>query len=209
MRIPLKHMHYFARRQESYVRCDSMQGSSILCWNLIILISYNAWFSVQIGSFCNYCIYFVWNKQYASCFLSFFQLLCTSILEHSLCSISNKHFFKMSLKLLRQLFLLLWFFLFSLFRAGNLVGQNPATELAGEVTSSSGPVQLADLQRILSSITPQGIFSCDFSFMESLCSQSALVTCMSWLTYSFAIWFVLWMLQERIQMVVMLLVSDN
>ncbi|RWR84225.1 regulatory particle non-ATPase 13 [Cinnamomum micranthum f. kanehirae] len=42
-------------------------------------------------------------------------------------------------------------------RAGNLVGQNPATELAGEVTSSSGPVQLADLQRILSSITPQDV----------------------------------------------------
>lgn len=182
MRIPLKHMHYSAQQQQSYnVRCDSMQGSSILCWDLIILIPYNAWFSVQIGSFCNYCIYFVWNKQYASCFLSFFffQPLCTSILEHSLCSISNKHFF----------FKWVWnccdncFYCYdpssSLFRAGNLVGQNPATELAGEVTSSSGPVQLADLQRILSSITPQGIFFCDFSFMEGLCSQSALVTCLS------------------------------
>ncbi|XP_008790548.2 26S proteasome regulatory subunit RPN13-like isoform X2 [Phoenix dactylifera] len=39
-------------------------------------------------------------------------------------------------------------------RAGNLVDQNMAAELSGEVTSSAGPVQLADLQRILRSIQP-------------------------------------------------------
>ncbi|XP_073111911.1 26S proteasome regulatory subunit RPN13 isoform X2 [Elaeis guineensis] len=39
-------------------------------------------------------------------------------------------------------------------RAGNLVGQSMSVELAGEVTSSAGPVQLADLQRILRSIQP-------------------------------------------------------
>ncbi|XP_077222480.1 26S proteasome regulatory subunit RPN13-like [Tasmannia lanceolata] len=39
-------------------------------------------------------------------------------------------------------------------RSGNLVGPNLAAELASDVTSSSGPVQLADLQRILSSIGP-------------------------------------------------------
>ncbi|XP_058113482.1 26S proteasome regulatory subunit RPN13 isoform X2 [Magnolia sinica] len=39
-------------------------------------------------------------------------------------------------------------------RAGNLVGPNLASELSNEVTSSSGPVQLADLQRILSNIGP-------------------------------------------------------
>ncbi|XP_008806959.1 26S proteasome regulatory subunit RPN13-like isoform X1 [Phoenix dactylifera] len=39
-------------------------------------------------------------------------------------------------------------------RAGNLVDQNMAAELAGEVTSSAGPVQLVDLQRILRSIQP-------------------------------------------------------
>ncbi|XP_072961097.1 26S proteasome regulatory subunit RPN13 isoform X1 [Typha angustifolia] len=39
-------------------------------------------------------------------------------------------------------------------RAGNLVDQSMAAELTGEVTSSAGPVQLADLQRILRSIQP-------------------------------------------------------
>ncbi|XP_077216667.1 26S proteasome regulatory subunit RPN13-like isoform X2 [Tasmannia lanceolata] len=39
-------------------------------------------------------------------------------------------------------------------RAGNLVVPNLAAELTSDVTSSSGPVQLADLQRILSSINP-------------------------------------------------------
>uniref|UniRef100_A0A1D1YUT8 Proteasomal ubiquitin receptor ADRM1 n=1 Tax=Anthurium amnicola TaxID=1678845 RepID=A0A1D1YUT8_9ARAE len=39
-------------------------------------------------------------------------------------------------------------------RAGNFVGQDLATELTSEATSSAGPVQLADLQRILSSIQP-------------------------------------------------------
>lgn len=76
--------------------------------------------------------------------------------------------------------------LFLVFRAGNLVGQNLATELASEVTSSSGPVQLADLQRILSSITPQGIIFSAFYFMESLCAPSVLLTYMSWLIYEFA-----------------------
>ncbi|KAF3321358.1 26S proteasome regulatory subunit RPN13-like isoform X2 [Carex littledalei] len=37
-------------------------------------------------------------------------------------------------------------------RAGNLVDQSMATDLTGEVTSSAGPVQLEDLQRILRSI---------------------------------------------------------
>ncbi|KAJ6853071.1 26S proteasome regulatory subunit RPN13 isoform X2 [Iris pallida] len=41
-------------------------------------------------------------------------------------------------------------------RGGNLVDLNVAGELAGEVTSSAGPVQLADLQRILRSIQPPG-----------------------------------------------------
>ncbi|KAH7674642.1 Proteasomal ubiquitin receptor Rpn13/ADRM1 protein [Dioscorea alata] len=42
-------------------------------------------------------------------------------------------------------------------RAGNLVDQSLGTELAGEVTSSAGPVQLADLQRILRSIQPAAV----------------------------------------------------
>ncbi|KAG0447345.1 hypothetical protein HPP92_028379 [Vanilla planifolia] len=43
-------------------------------------------------------------------------------------------------------------------RAGNLVDQNMPGELTGEVTSSAGPVKLADLQRILRSIqTPDAI----------------------------------------------------
>ncbi|KAJ1694232.1 hypothetical protein LUZ63_010930 [Rhynchospora breviuscula] len=37
-------------------------------------------------------------------------------------------------------------------RAGNLVDQSMATDLTGEVTSSAGPVQLEDLQRILRNI---------------------------------------------------------
>lgn len=47
-----------------------------------------------------------------------------------------------------------------MFRAGNLVDQNIAGELGGEVTSSARPVQLADLQRILRSIQPAGIIKC-------------------------------------------------
>ncbi|KAJ4957842.1 hypothetical protein NE237_024953 [Protea cynaroides] len=39
-------------------------------------------------------------------------------------------------------------------RAGNLVGPNLTAEAMTDVSSSSGPVQLADLQRILSSIGP-------------------------------------------------------
>lgn len=41
-------------------------------------------------------------------------------------------------------------------RAGNLVDQSMATDLTGEVTSSAGPVQLEDLQRILRSIQTPG-----------------------------------------------------
>lgn len=37
-------------------------------------------------------------------------------------------------------------------RAGNLVDQSMATDMTGEVTSSAGPVQLEDLQRILRNI---------------------------------------------------------
>ncbi|XP_057980406.1 26S proteasome regulatory subunit RPN13 isoform X6 [Malania oleifera] len=37
-------------------------------------------------------------------------------------------------------------------RAGNLVGPNLGTDVTSDVTSSSGPVKLADLQRILSNI---------------------------------------------------------
>ncbi|XP_024959903.1 26S proteasome regulatory subunit RPN13 [Cynara cardunculus var. scolymus] len=40
-------------------------------------------------------------------------------------------------------------------RAGNLVGQSMGTEVTSDV-SSSGPVKLADLQRILSNIEPSG-----------------------------------------------------
>ncbi|XP_020148589.1 26S proteasome regulatory subunit RPN13 [Aegilops tauschii subsp. strangulata] len=39
-------------------------------------------------------------------------------------------------------------------RAGNLVDQSMTADMAGEVTSAAGPVRLADLQRILSSIQP-------------------------------------------------------
>lgn len=46
---------------------------------------------------------------------------------------------------------------FRILRAGNLVDQSMSAELAGEVTSSAGPVRLADLQRILRSIQPSGI----------------------------------------------------
>uniref|UniRef100_A0A2P2M7E6 Pru domain-containing protein n=1 Tax=Rhizophora mucronata TaxID=61149 RepID=A0A2P2M7E6_RHIMU len=41
-------------------------------------------------------------------------------------------------------------------RAGNLVAQNSGTEVISDVTSSSGPVKLEDLQRILSNIKPGG-----------------------------------------------------
>lgn len=48
-------------------------------------------------------------------------------------------------------------------RAGNLVDQSTGSELVGEV--SSGPVQLADLQRILSSIQPgDGVEDSDGGF---------------------------------------------
>jgi 26S proteasome regulatory subunit N13 len=43
------------------------------------------------------------------------------------------------------------------FRAGNLVDQSMTADMAGEVTSAAGPVRLADLQRILSSIQPSGM----------------------------------------------------
>jgi 26S proteasome regulatory subunit N13 len=42
-------------------------------------------------------------------------------------------------------------------RAGNLVDQSMTADLAGEVTSAAGPVRLADLQRILSSIQPSDV----------------------------------------------------
>ena len=40
-------------------------------------------------------------------------------------------------------------------------------DLAGEVTSAAGPVQLSDLQRILSAIQPSGISekSCPFGYV--------------------------------------------
>lgn len=49
------------------------------------------------------------------------------------------------------------FFLFlsDIYRAGNLVGSSMGTEVTSDVTSS-GPVKLADLQRILSNIGPAG-----------------------------------------------------
>ncbi|XP_074564812.1 26S proteasome regulatory subunit RPN13 [Curcuma longa] len=50
-------------------------------------------------------------------------------------------------------------------RAGNLVDQNMASELGGEVTSSGGPVRLEDLQRILRSIqTPDVVEDPDAGF---------------------------------------------
>ncbi|KAB1212057.1 26S proteasome regulatory subunit RPN13 [Morella rubra] len=42
-------------------------------------------------------------------------------------------------------------------RAGNLVGPNLGADVTSEVTSSSGPVKLEDLQRILSNIGPAGL----------------------------------------------------
>lgn len=42
-------------------------------------------------------------------------------------------------------------------RAGNLVGPNLGADVTSEVTSSSGPVKLEDLQRILSNIGPAGM----------------------------------------------------
>lgn len=41
-------------------------------------------------------------------------------------------------------------------RAGNLIGSNLGAEVTSDVTSSSGPVKLEDLQRILSNIEPAG-----------------------------------------------------
>ncbi|TXG61161.1 hypothetical protein EZV62_012524 [Acer yangbiense] len=48
-------------------------------------------------------------------------------------------------------------FLFVFFRAGNLVLPNIGAEVISDVTSSSGPVRLEDLQRILSNIEPADI----------------------------------------------------
>lgn len=45
-----------------------------------------------------------------------------------------------------------YFNLFILHRAGNLVVPNLSTEVS-DVTSSSGPVKLADLQRILNNLS--------------------------------------------------------
>ncbi|XP_048329607.1 26S proteasome regulatory subunit RPN13 isoform X3 [Ziziphus jujuba] len=42
-------------------------------------------------------------------------------------------------------------------RAGNLIGSNLGAEVTSEATSSSGPVKLEDLQRILSNIGPTGL----------------------------------------------------
>lgn len=42
-------------------------------------------------------------------------------------------------------------------RAGNLIGSNLGAEVTSDVTSSSGPVKLEDLQRILSNIEPAGM----------------------------------------------------
>ncbi|OVA19299.1 26S proteasome complex ubiquitin receptor [Macleaya cordata] len=42
-------------------------------------------------------------------------------------------------------------------RAGNLVSPNLGADVTSEVTSAAGPVRLADLQRILSSIEPEGL----------------------------------------------------
>ena len=50
-------------------------------------------------------------------------------------------------------------FLLINFRAGNLVVPNPGAEAISDVTSSSGPVKLEDLQRILSNIDARGMFS--------------------------------------------------
>lgn len=44
------------------------------------------------------------------------------------------------------------------FRAGNLVVPNLGGEAISDVTSSSGPVKLEDLQRIFSNIGPAGLF---------------------------------------------------
>ena len=41
-------------------------------------------------------------------------------------------------------------------RAGNLIIPNLGAEVTSDVTSSSGPVKLEDLQRILSNIGPAG-----------------------------------------------------
>lgn len=47
--------------------------------------------------------------------------------------------------------------LFMTTRAGNLVVPNLGTEAISDVSSSSGPVKLEDLQRILSNIGSAGI----------------------------------------------------
>lgn len=46
--------------------------------------------------------------------------------------------------------------LFLTFRAGNIVGSTIGAEVTSDSTSSSGPVKLEDLQRILSNIGPAG-----------------------------------------------------
>lgn len=54
--------------------------------------------------------------------------------------------------------------LFMTCRAGNLVVPNLGAEVISDVSSSSGPVKMEDLQRILSNIEPAGIVSCINSF---------------------------------------------
>lgn len=54
-------------------------------------------------------------------------------------------------------YVFLMLFLPEIFRAGNLTVTNLGAEAISDVTSSSGPVKLEDLQRILSSIGPAGI----------------------------------------------------
>ncbi|XP_048329605.1 26S proteasome regulatory subunit RPN13 isoform X1 [Ziziphus jujuba] len=46
-------------------------------------------------------------------------------------------------------------------RAGNLIGSNLGAEVTSEATSSSGPVKLEDLQRILSNIGPTDSDTCN------------------------------------------------
>jgi len=50
-------------------------------------------------------------------------------------------------------------FLLITFRAGDLVVPNLGAEAISDVTSSSGPVKMEDLQRILSNIGARGMFS--------------------------------------------------
>lgn len=59
-------------------------------------------------------------------------------------------------------------FMFLPYRAGNLVVPNLGADVTSDVTSSAGPVRMADLQRILSSIGPQGIICYSLSLMPLL-----------------------------------------